>query len=173
MEKILYHPSLLYVPEIIQSKIISCYYNDLLAGHFIIGKTREVIARKYFSIILRSDNKFYIKGCDVYLALKIVCYKPYGDFQLLSMPTHHWKELSMNFVTGLSLLVNWKGNSYDTIFIIINYLTKMVYYKLVKIMINASDLVNIIMNRTIQLMGNSQRFSCVTARAGHYNKGAS
>lgn len=48
MEGVLYYQGLLYVPEIIWSKIISRHYDDLLVGHFVIYKTRELVARKYF-----------------------------------------------------------------------------------------------------------------------------
>ena len=35
-------------------------------------------------------------------------------------------------MTGLTLIANWKSNSYDLILVIVDYLTKMVYYKPVK-----------------------------------------
>ena len=52
----------------------------------------------------------------------------------------------MDFMTRLSVSSDWKCESYDLIFIIINQLTKMIYYKQVKIMINIPDLAKIIIN---------------------------
>ena len=52
----------------------------------------------------------------------------------------------MNFVTNLPILVDWKGNSYDSILVIVNRLTKMVHYKLVKIIINRPGLAKVIKN---------------------------
>ena len=63
------------------------------------------------------------------------------------MFTHHYKNLLIDFVTGLSILTDWKGNnSYDSILVIINRLTKMVYYKPVKITIDAPSLAKVIIN---------------------------
>ena len=50
----------------------------------------------------------------------------------------------MDFVTELPILTDWKGKSYDLIFVIVDRLTKMVYYKLIKITINAPGLTKVI-----------------------------
>lgn len=52
----------------------------------------------------------------------------------------------MNFITNLQILTNEKYESYDFILIIINYLKKMAYYKLIKIIINISDLAEIMID---------------------------
>ena len=52
----------------------------------------------------------------------------------------------MDFVTSLSILMNWKGDSYDSIFVIVNRLTKMTHYKLVKVIIIIPDLAEVIIN---------------------------
>ena len=83
------------------------------------------------------DVEDYIKGCDVYLASKVVWHKPYDDLQFLSVSTYHEKDLLMDFITGLPILTDWKRDSDDSIFVIIDWLTKMVYYKLFKVTINA------------------------------------
>ena len=117
-----------YVPEIIRSKVISCHHDDLLAGYFGIDKTRELVGRKYHWPSLRKDVENYVRGCDVCLASKAVRDKPYGDLQSMFVPTHRWKDLSMDFVIGLPLFADWKGDSYGSILIIVDRLTKMVHY---------------------------------------------
>ena len=87
-----------------------------------------------------------MKECDICLVSKIVRHKPYGDLQFLPVFTHRWKDLSMDFVTSLPISTNWKGNNYDSILIIVNWLTKMVYYKPVKVTINAPGLAEVIIN---------------------------
>ena len=142
-----------YVPEIIRSDVISCHHDDPLAGHFGIDKTRELVGRKYYWPSLRKDVKNYIRGCDICLALKAVRHKPYGDLQSLPVPTHRWKDLSMDFVTGLPLSANWKGDSYDSILVIVERLTKMVHYEPVKVTIDVPGLVEVILDVVIRHYG--------------------
>ena len=120
VEGVLQYQSFPYVPKFICSKVISCHYDDFLAGHFGIDKKRELVGRKYYWVSLRKDVEIYVWGCDVCLASKTVRHKPYEDLQFLVVPTNQWKNHSMDFVTGLPLSADWKDDSYDLILIIIN-----------------------------------------------------
>ena len=48
IKEILYHQGLSYVPKILNTKAISQYYNNPLAGHFGTKKTQELVAQKYY-----------------------------------------------------------------------------------------------------------------------------
>ncbi len=52
----------------------------------------------------------------------------------------------MDFVTGLPISADWKGNSYNSILVIVDWLMKMVQYKLIKVMINIPGLAEVIIN---------------------------
>ncbi len=52
----------------------------------------------------------------------------------------------MDFVTGLPISTNWKGKTYDSILVIVDRLTKMVYYEPVKVTINAPGLAEVIID---------------------------
>ena len=56
----------------------------------------------------------------------------------------------MDFVTGLSVLTNWKDESYNLILVIIDRLTKIVHYKLMKIIIGAPGLAEVIIDVIIR-----------------------
>ena len=146
VEEVLQYRGLPYIPEIICSEVISYHHDDLLIGHFDIDKIKELIGRKYYWPSLKKDVKSYVRGCDVCLALKAVRHKLYGDLQSLPIPTHWWKDFSMDFVTRLPLSSDWKGESYNFIPVIVNQLTKMVHYKLVKVTINALGLAEVIID---------------------------
>ena len=103
IDGVLYHQGLPYVPEIIRTELMSRHHNNLLAGHFGIEKIRKLVAWKYYWPTLRHDVDNYVKGCDVCLASKAVRHKLYGDLQSLPVPTYRWKDLSMDFVTGLPI----------------------------------------------------------------------
>ncbi len=146
IEQVLHYHDLLYVPKVIRSELISRHYDNLLAGHFGIEKTRKLIARKYYWLTLQQDVEAYVKGCDVCLASKAVRHKPYGDLQSLPVPTHRWKDLSMDFVTGLPISADWKGDSYNSILVIVDRLTKMVHYEPVKVTIDIARLTKVIID---------------------------
>ena len=150
---VLHHQGLPYVSEIIRTELITRHHDNLLVGYFGIKKTCELIARKYYWPTLRRDVEDYVRGCDVCLALKAVRHKPYGDLQSLPVPIHCWKDLSMDFVTGLPISTDWKGDSYDLILVIVDRLTKMVHYKPIKVTINAPGLAEVIINIVVRHHG--------------------
>ena len=55
----------------------------------------------------------------------------------------------MNFVTDLPILINWKRDNYNFILVIVDQLVKIIYYKPVKITINASKQAKVIINLII------------------------
>ena len=59
----------------------------------------------------------------------------------------------MDFVTGLPISTDWKGDSYDSILVIVNRLTKMVHYKPVKVTINAPGLTEVIIDVVVRHHG--------------------
>lgn len=56
----------------------------------------------------------------------------------------------MDFVIDPSISTNWKDNNYDLILVIIDCLIKIVYYKPIKIMIDASGLIKVMINKVIR-----------------------
>ena len=94
-----------------------------------------------------------MRRCNVCLASKAVRHKLYGNLQSLPVTTYRWKDLLIDFVTGLPISTDWKGDSYDSILVIVDWLTKMVHYKLVKVTINASGLAEVIINMVVRHHG--------------------
>lgn len=67
------------MPKIIRTKLISKHHDDLLAGHFGINKSQELIAQKYHWSTLCHNVEAYVIGYNICLALKVVKHKLYGD----------------------------------------------------------------------------------------------
>ena len=130
--------------------MISYHHNDPLTGYFGIDKTQELVGWKYNWPSLRKDIEAYVKWCDVCLTSKAVQYKPNWDLQSLPVSTHQWKDLLIDFMTGLPLSADWKSNSYNSILVIINWLTKMVHYEPVKVTINTPGLAEVIIDMIVQ-----------------------
>ncbi len=59
----------------------------------------------------------------------------------------------MDFVTGLPVSTNWKSETYDSILVIVDRLTKMVYDKPVKVTIDVPGLAEIIIEAIVQHHG--------------------
>ena len=59
----------------------------------------------------------------------------------------------MDFVTGLPISTDWKEDSYNSILVIVNRLTKMVHYKPVKVTINALGLAEVIIDVVVRHHG--------------------
>ena len=133
--------------------MISCHHDDLLIGHFGIDKTKELVGRKYYWPSLRKNIDNYVRGCYICLTSKAVRHKPYRDLQSLPISTHRWKDLLMDFVTGLQLFLDWKDDSYDSILVIVDRLTKMVHYEPVKITINAPEQAEVIIDVVVRHHG--------------------
>ena len=52
----------------------------------------------------------------------------------------------MDFMIDLLTLTNWKGDTYNSILVIIDWLTKIIHYEPVKIIINTFFLADVIIN---------------------------
>ena len=152
-KEVLQYQDLPYVSKILRFKLINYYHNDLLIKNVKINKRQELFAKKYYRPTLYRNIQTYVRGCNLCLAFKALYHKPYRDLQLLPVVTHYWRNLSMDFVTGLTLSANWKGNNYDLFLIIVDYLTKIIYYKSVKVTINTSRLAKVIINVVIRYYG--------------------
>ena len=52
----------------------------------------------------------------------------------------------MDFVMGLPQSADWRGDGYDSILVIVDWLTKMVHYELMQMTITAPTLAEVILN---------------------------
>ena len=66
------------------------------------------------------------------------------------MPTHYWKNLSINYITGLPVSINSKSEIYNFNVVIIDRLTKIVCYEPIKLTIDALNLAEVIINVIVQ-----------------------
>ncbi len=69
----------------------------------------------------------------------------------------------MNFVTGLSISTNLKGETYDSILVIVDRLTEMVHYKPVKMTINFLAIAEFIIKAVMKHPGSQTQLSVIEA----------
>ena len=101
IEGVLHYDGKPYILEILRTDLLERNHDDPLAGHFGVEKTLELLTRKYYWPKMRADVEKYVQGCDICMSSKVQRHKPYGSLQSLPIPTHKWKDLSMDFVTRL------------------------------------------------------------------------
>lgn len=88
--------------------------------------------------------------------------QPYGSLQSLPVPTHKWRDLSMDFVTRLPKSKDWRGVEYDSILVIVDRFTKMVHYESVLTTLDAEKLAEVLIEAVIKYHGSPD--SIVTDR---------
>lgn len=88
--------------------------------------------------IFYQDVDTCIKACNICFVLKTLFYKSYKDLQFLLVSTNYSKDLSIDLITGLPLLIDWKSNNYNKILVIIDSFIKIMYYKSIKSMMNVA-----------------------------------
>lgn len=59
----------------------------------------------------------------------------------------------MDFLTDLLVSTNWKSKTYNSILVIVDRLTKMIYYKPVKVITDTSGLAKVIINVIVRHHG--------------------
>ncbi len=118
-----------------------------------IPETLELLSRKYYSLRIRVDIEKHLQDCDICMSSKTQRHKPYGSIQVLPVSTNNWKDLSIDFVTGLPKNKNWRRVEYDSMLVIVDRLTKMVYYKPVLTTLDADQLADILIEAVIKYHG--------------------
>lgn len=63
--RVLHHQWLQFVLKFIKIGLASRHYDNSLAWHFNINKTRELVNPKYYWTSLSKDIQAYVKGCNV------------------------------------------------------------------------------------------------------------
>jgi hypothetical protein len=118
-----YFKGLLYISlGFIQLEIIQMRHNLFAVGHFGFNKTMELISRDFWWPKMWNRVKEFIQSCGTYARRKVPRHWPYVLY-LLPIPKGPWLSLSMDFITDLPL-----ANGNDSIFVVVNRLTKMVHF---------------------------------------------
>lgn len=109
-----------------------------------------MIVTKYYQPTLHQNIESYVKSHNVYLVLKKLWYKQYKNLSFLSIFIYQQQKLSIYFVTNLPILKDQKKNNYNSILVIVNKLTKIVYQNPIKTTINLAKLAKIIIYMIIK-----------------------
>ena len=98
---------------------------------------------------LKRDIAEYIAKCDVCNRVKAEHQKPAGLLQPLPVPEWKWEQIGMDFITGLPRT----KSGYDSIWVIVDRLTKVAHFVPVKTTNTSAKLAEIYMKRIVCLHG--------------------
>jgi hypothetical protein len=134
--------------EFLWIKLLKQHHDDILADHFDVKKTIELLNRKYHWSRMIKYVKFYIKTCDICQRTKTSRHLSYDDLQFLLFSQDSWQEIIMNFITNLSSSKR-SNDVYNSVLVIINRYIKMTFYIFVTKKIIAIELTKIIFDHVM------------------------
>ena len=115
----------IYVPFAgnLRTRILQYNHDHILAGHFDQNKTLELVRHGYSWPSLHADVQQFCKSCVTCIWSKPQCHKPYRSLKQLPIPERPWNSISIDFIKKLP-----SSSGFDTILVIVDWLTKQVIF---------------------------------------------
>ncbi|RFU81252.1 hypothetical protein TARUN_954, partial [Trichoderma arundinaceum] len=119
----------IWVPEELRRKVVRAVHVHPLHGHKGIRKTKEQVQRYYTFDGIKKQVQHVVSHCDLCQRAKAGRHKPYGLLQPLPVPERPWESISFDHITKLPPSKEpVTGITYDSIFVVVDRLTKMSYF---------------------------------------------
>jgi hypothetical protein len=131
-ENRIYYRNRLFIPENIELKVQIIYrtHNSEAGGHPGRMKTTELVSRSYFWPKMTHDIQNYVKFCHLCKRVKAFRSAPPGYFRPLSVPFQAWQNISVNYITPLSIYER-NDLKYHHIAIVVCRFTKIRHFILI------------------------------------------
>jgi RNase H-like domain found in reverse transcriptase/Reverse transcriptase (RNA-dependent DNA polymerase)/Integrase zinc binding domain len=139
----------IYVPPGLRNDILQLVHDDPLSAHFGTGKTLALLCRSFWWPKATDYVKEYIKSCEVCQRTKSKRHRPYGELLPLPIPNKKFEEITMDFITDLPPSKDSSGNVCDSLFVVVDRLTKMAKYIPCLKTINADELAQVYLDRVV------------------------
>lgn len=98
---------------------------------------------------MKRDVGKFVARCFDCKGVKFECKHPGGLLQLIAIPEWKWEVISKDFSTGLSKIVK----QHDSIMVIVDRLTKVAYFILVKYMFSTTNVAQVFIKDVVRLHG--------------------
>ena len=120
-EGLLHFDNPIYMPDMgnLQLKVLQYNHDHLVSGHFGQNWTIDLVRCNYVWSKLWNSVKFYVKSCTTCMYSKPQRYRLYGLLKQLLVLKCLWNSIFIDFIKKLP-----SSSGFDTILIIINWLTK-------------------------------------------------
>ena len=125
----IYYEGRLFVPQSDETalQLIYHFHNTSAAGHPGRAKTAELVRRTYIWPRMHLDIARYIRNCHQCIRSKSSRSLPQGFLQPLEVPLRAWRDISIDYVTGLPECKR-NGRTYRHILVVVDRLTKMKHF---------------------------------------------
>nr|ABA99101.1 retrotransposon protein, putative, Ty3-gypsy subclass [Oryza sativa Japonica Group] len=139
------------VPENKELKdaILKEAHDTLYSIHPGSTKMYQDLKKKFWWASMKHEIAEYVAVCDVCQRVKAEHQKPAGLLQPLKIPEWKWEEIEMDFITGLPRT----SSGHDSIWVIVDRLTKVAHFILVRTTYSGSRLAELYMARIVCLHG--------------------
>jgi hypothetical protein len=141
----------LCVPDIksIQEVILKEAHEAVYSIHPSSEKMYQDLKKRFWWYGMKREIAEYVARCDSCQRIKAEHQRPVGLLQLLQIPQWKWDEIGMDFIVGLP----HPRASYDSIWVVVDRLTKAAHFIPVKTTYNSAVLAELYMSRIVCLHG--------------------
>jgi len=125
IDSIMYKEGKVYVPkdDKLRAEIIRLHHDMPVGGHGGQWKIVELVTQNFWWPGITKEVKRYVEGCDACQHNKNCTEQLAEKLMPNSIPEKLWMHISADFITKLSLV-----QGYDSILVVVDRLTKMVYF---------------------------------------------
>ncbi|WVZ49837.1 hypothetical protein U9M48_001163 [Paspalum notatum var. saurae] len=148
---VLWFKNRLVVPKDMElrKKILDEAHTSMFTMHPGSNKMYQDLKQKFWWTRMKREITKYVSECDVCQRVKADHLKPAGMLQPLAIPAWKWEDVHMDFIVGLPR--TQKG--YDSIWVIIDRLTKSAHFLPVKTHYTAATYAELYISRIVSLHG--------------------
>jgi len=130
----------------LQQQIIKIHHDLPSARHPGRWKTYELVSRNYWWPGMTTFVKKYVMDCDMCQQIKNCPQQPFGPLVPNKVPNGPWEIISMDLITQLP-----ESNSYNTICVIVNRLTKRAHFIPINNRFSSKDMAQLLYNKVYPL----------------------
>jgi hypothetical protein len=150
-EGVVWFKDRLCVPDIksIWELILKEAHETAYSIHPSIKKMYQDLKKRFLWYGMKREIAEYVARCDSCQRIKAEYQRPAGLLQSLQIPQWKWDEIGMDFIVGLPRT----RASYDSIWVVVDRLTKAAHFIPVKTTYNSAVLAELYMSRIVCLHG--------------------
>ncbi|WVZ63608.1 hypothetical protein U9M48_013224 [Paspalum notatum var. saurae] len=133
----------------LRKKILDKAHTSMFTMHPGSNKMCQDLKQKFWWTHMKREIAKYVSECDICQRVKADHLKPAGMLQPLAVPSWKWEDIHMDFIVGLPRT----QQGYDSIWVIIDQLTKSAHFIPVKTSYHAKTYAELYIARIVSLHG--------------------